>query len=105
MKSGATPAQMWSQVPTANKIVSVIKSIQRGTISMTGASATATVTAVVLAKSVVLWGGSDFNVAGGYTDATDAFAKMVLTNTTTVTTSRLVSAGACTLSYQVVEYN
>lgn len=82
---------------------SVIKSIQRGTISLTGTSATATITAVDLAKSLVLWGGSDFTTAGGYESS--HFTKMVLTNTTTVTASRQASTGTAILPYQVVEYH
>jgi len=107
MKSGATPAQMWSQVPTANKVASVIKSIQRGVIYLGPggvSTTTATITAVVMAKSVVLWGGSDFNINGGY--YTSSHTKMVLTNTTTVTVSRAESyySSAANMPYQVVEY-
>ena len=105
MKSGATPQQMWTQVPTANKIASVIKSIQRGTVSI-GTSTAVTITAVDTAKSVVLYGGNSAPNApnnGGYEGS--MYSKVVLTDATTVTASRTDSNGGTNiLAWQVIEF-
>ena len=147
MKSGATPAEMWSQVPTANKVVgsvtgavgsvtgsvasvtgnlggsvtgsvgsvtgavgsvsaavtipSVVASVQRGTVSI-GTSTAVTITAVDTAKSVVLYGGNDYALTGGYESS--MYAKIVLTNATTVTASRVAGTGTNNLAWQVIEF-
>ena len=100
MKSGATPAQMWSQVPTDNKIVSVIKSIQRGVILLDETTSnTATITSVDVDKSVVLFGGTFMDQNAG-----SMMAYLVLTNSTTVTLLRFTNYESTTVSWQVIEY-
>lgn len=77
-----------------------IKSIQRGTISLTSVTtATATVTAVVTAKSLLSFLG--FNTANLTNDYNPS---IVLTNSTTITATR-VSNGApnTTVSWELVE--
>jgi hypothetical protein len=79
---------------------SVIKSIQRGTVNVDSDSYanTATISAVVLAKSTVSYLGD--------TTRYESPANIVLTNTTTVTTTtvNLPSADTGNLSFEVVEY-
>ena len=79
---------------------SVIKSIQRGTVNVDSDSYTntATISAVVLAKSTVSYLGD--------TTAYQSCANIVLTNTTTVTTTTVVlpSTDQGNMSFEVVEY-
>lgn len=77
---------------------SVIKSIQRGTISITGTSATATITSVSTAKSAVAFLGFQSN-----SYSIDA-PSVTLTNATTVTATRSVGTNTSICGYQVVEY-
>ena len=83
---------------------SVLKSIQRGVIAMSGTSATATITAVDVDKSVLIWGGSRFNHATAH-DERAWNTMLVFTNSTTITASRNSSVDDCQLPFQVVEYN
>lgn len=104
MKSGATPAQMWSQVPTANKVASVIKSIQRGTLTITSsATGTATITAVVTAKTEIrLLGCTSDNATW---DGARDLARIALTDSTTITGTRKgTSADTLTASWEATEY-
>lgn len=82
---------------------SLIASVQRGTITIgSGASSnTATIAAVNLDHSRVVYLGNDTTL-----DQTDsAFARVALTNSTTVTATRgLSSASDTVVSYEVVEY-
>ena len=83
---------------------SVVKSIQRGTITVTGTSNTATITSVDIPKSVVIWGGSNFQHATG-ADERAWNINLVLTNATTVTATRNSSIDSCVVPFQVLEYN
>lgn len=69
----------------------IVKSIQAGTVAVgVNASATATVTAVNTAKSMLVWRG--FRVSTGAAPNTDSWAtKTVLTNATTVTANRITA--------------
>ena len=84
---------------------SLIKSIQRGTISIANGatSNTATVTAVVLANSRLVNLGND---AGSDTTADTVCVRIALTNSTTITaTVNTVSAAvARVVSYELIEY-
>lgn len=111
MKSGATPAQMWSQVPTANKVASVIKSIQRGVLVITGTNQTGTVTitSVDTDKSVVIYGGTKQHRQDNWSLSLSPDAYLTLTNSTTVTVTRYYHSGSpgvvqTDLPWQVVEY-
>jgi hypothetical protein len=84
-----------------------VKSIQRGTISITGAaSATATVTSVNTAKSLLTHLGQT-----GYYSATGSDGlgnvRISLTNATTITATAYTVPNVVplTVSYELVEYN
>jgi hypothetical protein len=81
----------------------VINSIQSGTIVISSGytSATASITAVVVAKSYVVYQGTTYD--SGYTQQ-NYLASLSLTNTTTVTATRNSSNGTLTVGYTVVEF-
>lgn len=82
----------------------LIKSIQRGTITLTSVTTnTATITAVVLANTVIRFLGFDFQTDSGVT-AAQVRTYVELTNTTTVTASRNTGTGTVRLNYEVIEY-
>jgi hypothetical protein len=81
---------------------SVVNSIQRGTITVSGSSNTATITSVTTSKAFLTFLGFTFDT----NDANPSrwFTKTVLTNSTTVTADRSNgAAGAAIVSYEVVE--
>ena len=80
-----------------------IKSIQRGSIDLIGVtSATATITAVDQGTTELDWLGYEY-ASGTANDG--SFAKVALTNATTVTATRSAgSVGTCPVGYQVVEF-
>ena len=92
---------VWNSITLANRSVRVIRSIQRGTIVLSGvASNTATITAVDTTKSRLC-------LLGLLTDQTAAdriHTHLVLTNATTVTATRGLGTGDVTVSFEVVEY-
>ena len=80
----------------------IIKSIQRGTISISGATSnTATISSVDTTKSVLRHLGQSTS-SSSYTDR--ALARIYLTNGTTITADRGSSTNSTTVSYEVVEY-
>jgi hypothetical protein len=81
--------------------VSAVKSIQRGTIVIgNGVSTnTATITAVVTAKSEVRFLGVSCDQA-----TADHHARVALTNSTTVTATRTTTTDATTVGYEVTEH-
>lgn len=92
-----------AEASTLSQFTTAIKSIQRGTIEITageGASDTATITAVVTAKTLLNYLGSSCD----NDSHVNADCKIVLTNSTTVTASRSGNAGAVTVSYEVIEF-
>ncbi len=82
---------------------SLVKSIQRGTISISSATSnTATITAVDLDASVLFYGGVT-DAAG--TESSIGYARVELTNATTVTGVRASTDVAATVvNYEVIEY-
>jgi hypothetical protein len=88
-----------------------IKSVQRGTITLTGASTsnTATITAVVVANTILKYGGftntstNTFNLPA---DPNAMHMGITLTNTTTVTATRAtgLNYGTITVPYETAEY-
>lgn len=80
----------------------VIKSVQRGTVSLTAGnlSNTAAITSVNTAKSVLSWIGQSSDTG----DATDNFARLDLTSATVVTATRAVSTNNMIAAFQVVEW-
>lgn len=83
---------------------SSLVSVQHGTISTTAASATATISAVNTANSLLLFNGQDNPYASGNT-VYDAFVAYTLTNSTTVTQTRSHTDGsALTGAFCVVEF-
>lgn len=80
----------------------IIKSIQRGTITLASVSSnTATITAVDIAKSVLIHMGWSSD-----TDSAKQAVYLSLTNSTTVTANRgeAGATGTSTVSYEVVEF-
>lgn len=82
---------------------SFIKTVQRGTITLAGvASNTATITAVDTSNAyVVLLGYTHSDTAG---QAADHWVRIALTNSTTVTATRIGTAGTVVVSFEVVEF-
>lgn len=80
---------------------SLIKSIQYGTISMSGSSGTAAITAVDTANSFVLLNGRSSNWSGG-SGAQYFDTQVELTNSTTVTAYRITSGGITVVAAFVV---
>ena len=86
---------------------SVVKSLQRGTITVASGStttATGTISAVVLAKSMLIFGGSS---GGSSSSGATSKERVPLTNTTTITVTsapRDSNHNASVVDYQVVEY-
>jgi len=85
-------------------IPTVIKSIQRGVITIANASATqtATITAVDTTRSALKFLGRSY--AGDTKYAYDTSCYLVLTNSTTVTATRQGTTTALYVSYEVTEY-
>lgn len=86
--------------------VARIKNIQYGTVSVpfNNYSATATITTVDTAKTVLIMLG--FSTAAGTTDASIIYPRITLTNTTTVTATRggNTSTGTLTVGFVAVEF-
>lgn len=84
---------------------SLVKSIQRNTITITGATSnTRTIEAVDLNNSRLRLLGRTFTAGSG--NGQDSFARLALTNATTVTASVVASPGAesVVVSFEVIEY-
>ena len=81
-----------------------IKSIQRGTISITNPNffATATITSVNVNKTMINFLGLSENSSS---TANNYLARIELTNATTITAIRISSSGTTALSYEVIEFN
>jgi len=80
-----------------------IKSIQRGTITLTSvASNTATITSVTTANAYVAYiGHRDSDTVG---NNADNWTRLDLTNATTVTATRAGTTGTVIVSFEVIEY-
>lgn len=84
---------------------SLIRSVQAGTIAVGAGttSQTATIAAVDLANTMLLF--SITSQAGTFSDPRNAWARLELTNSTTLTASINADAGySTTVGYRVVEY-
>lgn len=83
----------------------VLNNVQRGTISVSGATTnTATITSVTTAKSVLTslgWTGANSSGDGALTQT---MGNLALTNATTVTASRQGTLNTIVAGYQVAEY-
>lgn len=80
-----------------------IRSIQRGTMTLNaGISATATITAVDLANSVLLYGG--FTTDVGAADYASVFPRIELTNPTTVTAGKASAPSIEVVAFEVIEF-
>lgn len=83
----------------------IVKQIQRGVISITGATSnTATITSVDVSNSVIAFLGQAYSNVS--TDPSIGQARVALTNATTVTATIVTTPGAqiVTVSYEVIEY-
>jgi hypothetical protein len=84
----------------------LIASVQRGTITLSGADeATATITAVDPNRSVIMNLGNDSVAANSGQRPERAFTTVALTNATTVTAERGATSGTIILSYVVIQYD
>ena len=81
---------------------SLIRSVQRGTISTTATSATATIAAVNTANTVVVFLGMTQTQAN--VNLAVAIGRVTLTNATTITATLGANAGTAVFSYEVIEY-
>jgi hypothetical protein len=79
-----------------------IKSIQRGTISFSGTSQTATVSSVNTSKSTLRRLGQTNNGGASATQANDE-SNLVLTNATTITASKIGATNTVVVSYELEE--
>ena len=79
-----------------------VKSVQRGTITVSGTSQTntATITAVDTSKSMISFTG----FSGGAMSTYDNWPRLFLTNSTTVTATRNGSSFSVVVSYEVIEF-
>lgn len=79
-----------------------VKSVQRGTITVTSNSnsQTATITAVDTSKSMVNYLG----FTGGAVSTYDTWPRVALTNSTTVTVTKGGSTLGIIVSYEVIEF-
>lgn len=79
----------------------IIKSIQRGTTSITAgnSSATSTISAVDTSKAELRYLGRVVTSTGG-----DVSGRLVLTNSTTITATREGTIGTTSLSWEVTEF-
>lgn len=84
---------------------SILKSVQAGTVTLTSAtSATATITAVDVNNSVLVFDG--YTYANADTDTNAIMCQIALTNSTTVTASRGAAPNGATVlvPFTVIEY-
>ena len=79
-----------------------IKSIQRGTILITGVSTTATISAVDTSKSELRYLGSTYD-GGGSPTINQSYVNLVLTNSTTITATKTSVGGVGTVSWELTE--
>jgi hypothetical protein len=87
----------------SSSIQAGIKSIQRGTISVTGASTTATITSVNTAKAQIRNLGQ-YGGRVGWGENPGRLGHVALTNATTVTATRENSDANLTIAYEVTEW-
>jgi hypothetical protein len=117
MKSGVSANQLWTQVPVASRTVSLgagaagtIKSIQRGTCTITGTELTNDATlspAVVMANTEVRWLGTTLSVSAG-SWATSYMIRLILQSTTAVRAERGHATNMATnlaiVSWEITEW-
>ncbi len=104
--SGERQVSKWLQGVTAG-VGSPIKSIQSGKINLAGAtSATATISAVVVANTMLFFNGKYAGGGLGSNTVACVDADITLTNTTTVTASRHTSTtGVYNVEFVAIEFN
>lgn len=86
-------------------LLSGIKSIQRGTITVSAATSnTATITSVDTTKTLISKLGSTTTVSVASYEPGRSECRVELTNATTVTAYKNTSTDSITVGYQVVEY-
>ena len=119
MSRELNPAQIWSQVPVANRLIEVntktgfsltagsysvrASNTQRGSITMTSvASNTATISSVTVTRATEDYNGNTVNSGGG--EQNQAFSTIALTAATTVTCTRGNGTNIAVPFYVVTEY-
>jgi hypothetical protein len=94
------PILVWSGVGIASKTSRTVRSVQQGTIVLSGvASNTATITSVDTTRSVCLYGGTSTTGT-----ADQGLVRVSVTDATTVTATRQSASNDATVSYTVVEF-
>src|SRR5687767_6565711 len=89
-------------LPNGIEVPSLVRSVQRGTISLASTSATATINAVNLARALIFMAYQD---TGGINAADRNAVRVELTNETTVTALYAVSVGQiANVSWEVIEF-
>lgn len=92
------------QYPPAPTFTTAIKSIQPFSITLNATSSgTATIIAVDTSKAYLVYNGVSLDATAGGASAHHWFAKLVLTNSTTVTASRGGITGICIVNGMVIE--
>ena len=96
---GTTPVSQWLVAGGGR-----VRSLQRGTIVLAGGagSNTATITAVDTANSRLRLLGTSYDTAAA--TQTNTWARIALTNATTITATRTGTTGGLTVSYEILEY-
>lgn len=84
---------------------SMVRSVQRGTISIGPAAATntATIAAVNMDNSVLRWLSGNYNTDGAV-DERDGWSYLTFTNATTITATRQGTNNTATVSFEVIEF-
>ena len=100
---------MNSGVAVASLAGKIIKSVQRGVISLDATTQNSTIAAVNVNKAVIIPLGVYTDYSGNYgyyyTGAAYHSAKLILTNSTTVTAQRNKSnQGTLVVGYEVIEF-
>lgn len=96
MGRNLNPYAVWN-IPTASKRVNTVELIQRGTVSMTVSTTTATITSVDTAKSTLAFLGMNTGV-----NSLLYFPLLTLTNGTTITLGRgTTDTSATTVNFEV----
>jgi hypothetical protein len=96
---GPVPSQLRSQFR-----FSAIRSVQAGQITGTGTAQTATITAVDMSNSIVVFGGFSRTVTTFGNEYQPTFLRLVLTNATTLTATRDTADNTMFMSFTVVEF-
>ncbi len=108
VRSSSTERQVknWLNFTSSGTSGSLIVSIQKGTVVLNNVlTNTATISAVVLANSILIYDGAIYS--GNTVNTADGYGQLVLTNTTTITGTRGLNNDGLvlTLYFTIIEFN